>query len=162
MRSRDDADELYRRHHRALQRAVASAVRAPNELIEDACQTAWTILLQAHPEGRCAFAWLRAVAIHEALRLVAIDRRQATLAYLRSRAGIPRQATDGPSVEEAMDALETLRLLASLPRRQRIDLALKLSGYSYREIQARTPGRTMTNVKKSLVKARAWIGRRRD
>ena len=48
-------------------------------------------------------------------------------------------------------------LLASLPERRRIDLALKVAGYSYEEIRALTPGRTRTNVNKSLVKARAHI-----
>ena len=33
---RGDEDELYRRHYRDLQRAVAHAVNAPRELIEDA------------------------------------------------------------------------------------------------------------------------------
>jgi DNA-directed RNA polymerase specialized sigma24 family protein len=49
--------------------------------------------------------------------------------------------------------------LASLPERRRIDLALKVAGFSYEEIRARTPGRTRTNVNKSLVKARARIRR---
>ena len=47
---RGDEDELYRRHHRDLHRAVAHAVNAPRELIEDACQNAWAILLRAQPE----------------------------------------------------------------------------------------------------------------
>src|SRR4051812_190610 len=64
-------DELYRRHPHELQHAVARAVRAPSELIEDACQTAWAIMLSAQPPCH-RFGWLRAVAIHEAYRLLAI------------------------------------------------------------------------------------------
>jgi RNA polymerase sigma factor (sigma-70 family) len=41
-----DAADLYRRHHRDLERAV----NAPRELIEDACQTAWATLLRSQPE----------------------------------------------------------------------------------------------------------------
>ena len=55
---RGDEDDLYRRHHRDLQRAVARAVNAPRELIEDACQTAWTILLRRQPDRASIFAWL--------------------------------------------------------------------------------------------------------
>ena len=83
--ARGDEDELYRRHHRDLHRAVARAVRAPRELIEDACQTAWAILLRSQPERHAIFAWLRVVAIHEAYRLSAIDRRDARLERLRPR-----------------------------------------------------------------------------
>ena len=81
--ARGDEDELYRRHHRDLQRAVAHAVNAPRELIEDACQTAWAILLRRQPERHTIFAWLRVVAIHEAYRLSAIDRRDARLERAR-------------------------------------------------------------------------------
>ena len=64
--------------------------------------------------------------------------------------------------DDAVETLEALRALASLPERRRIDLALKVAGYSYEEIRAQTPGRTRTNVNKSLVKARAHIRRMRS
>ena len=41
-------------------------VQAPRELIEDACQTAWAILLRRQPERDAIFAWLRVVAVREA------------------------------------------------------------------------------------------------
>ena len=76
---RGDEAELYRRHHRDLHRAVARVVTAPRELVEDACQTAWAILLHTQPERYAIFAWLRVVAIHEVYRLSAIERRDARL-----------------------------------------------------------------------------------
>ena len=72
--TRDETADLYRRHHRHLQRAVARVVNAPRELIEDACQTAWTIMLRSQPDRAAIFAWLRVVAIHEAYRLSAAER----------------------------------------------------------------------------------------
>ena len=159
---RGDEDELYRRHHRDLHRAVAHAVHAPRELIEDACQTAWAILLRTQPERDAIFAWLRVVAIHEAYRLSAIDRRDARLERLRPEDGDWHEVIADPrSLDDALEALEALRALASLPERQRTDLTLKVAGYSYEEIRAHTPGRTYTNVNKSLVKARARIRRMR-
>jgi DNA-directed RNA polymerase specialized sigma24 family protein len=161
-RARGDEDELYRRHHRELQRAVARAVRAPRELIEDACQTAWAVLMRRQPDRCTIFAWLRVVAIHEAYRLSAIDRRDARLERLRAEDDAWHDVTPGPrSLENAVEALDALRVVASLPERQRRDLVLKVAGYSYEEIRALTPGRTATSVSKSLVKARARIRRSR-
>jgi DNA-directed RNA polymerase specialized sigma24 family protein len=155
---RGDEDELYRRHHRELHRAVSRAVHAPSELIEDACQTAWVILLHRQPERAAIFAWLRVVAIHEAYRLSTLSRREARLESLRSsELDWTDLITDSRSVGDVAEALEALRALASLPDRQREDLALKIAGYSYAEIRRRTPGRTATNVNKSLVKARRNI-----
>jgi hypothetical protein len=82
--ARGDEAELYRRHHGTLRRAVAHAVNAPQELIEGACQTAWAILLRTQPDRYAIFAWLRVVAIHEAYRLKAIERRETRLASLRA------------------------------------------------------------------------------
>jgi hypothetical protein len=160
---RGDEDRLYRQHHRDLHRAVAHAVRAPRELIEDACQTAWATLLRTQPDRYAIFAWLRVVAIHEAYRLAAIDRRARHLERLNlDEHDWQEQIADPRTLDEAVTALEALRTLASLPQRQRRDLTLKIAGYSYEEIRALTPRRTFTNVNKSLVKARARIRRRRD
>jgi DNA-directed RNA polymerase specialized sigma24 family protein len=162
-RAHHDVDELYRRQSHKLHRSVAGAVRAPNELIEDACQTAWMIMLRAQPRCHSAFGWLRAVAIHEAYRLIATESHLKTGACARSQTeDVLLQLPDQPSLEDILDARDTLRLLAALPERQRTDLALKVAGYSYKEIQTRTPGRTWTNVNHSLVKARARIGRSRS
>jgi DNA-directed RNA polymerase specialized sigma24 family protein len=156
--ARGDEEELYRRHHRDLHRAVAHVVRAPRELIEDACQTAWAILLRNQPERYAIFAWLRVVAIHEAYRLLAIDRRDARLERLRREDGDWHDVMADPrDLDDALAALEALRVLAALPERQRTDLALKVAGYSYDEIRVMTGGRTPTNLNKSLVKARARI-----
>lgn len=160
---RGDEDQLYRQHHRELQRVVARAVRAPRELIEDACQTAWANLLRTQPDRYAIFAWLRVVAIHEAYRLAAIDRRARYLERLNvDEHDWQELVADPQTLDDAVAALEALRTLASLPERQRSDLTLKIAGYSYEEIRALTPGRTFTNVNKSLVKARAKIRRTRD
>ena len=63
-------------------------------------------------------------------------------------AGADRRSTDARRCRRWL--CEALRTLASLPERQRSDLTLKVAGYSYEEIRALTPGRTFTNVNKSL------------
>jgi DNA-directed RNA polymerase specialized sigma24 family protein len=159
---RGDEDRLYRQHHRELHRAVARVVRAPRELIEDACQTAWATLLRTQPDRYAIFAWLRVVAIHEAYRLAAIDRRARHLERLNiDEHDWQELIADPRTLDDAVAALEALWTLASLPERQRSDLTLKIAGYSYEEIRALTPGRTFTSISKSLVKARARIRRTR-
>ena len=49
---RGDEDELYRRQHRDLTAPSVARVTAPRELIEDACQIAWTKLLALSPSAR--------------------------------------------------------------------------------------------------------------
>src|SRR5215208_5914601 len=103
--------EPYRRDHRNLKRAVAHAVNAPRELIEDACQTAWAILLRTQPDRYAIFAWLRVVAIHEAYRLSTIERRETRLASARAdhRNGEDLVA-DPRTLDDALEALEALRV----------------------------------------------------
>jgi DNA-directed RNA polymerase specialized sigma24 family protein len=93
--------------------------------------------------------------------LAALGRRAgAQLEQLRSQDGNWHEIMADPrSLDDAVEALEALRALASLPERRRRDLALKVAGLSYEEIRALTPGRTRTNVNKSLVKARAQLRR---
>ena len=61
-RARGDEAELFMRHHRPLLRAVGRAVNAPPQVVEDACQNAWLVLLLYQPDRTPAlFAWLRTV-----------------------------------------------------------------------------------------------------
>ena len=83
---RGDEAKLYQRHHRALLIAVSHAINGSGALIEDACQTAWTILLRRQPNRASVFAWLYVVAIHEAYRLSAIERRELHLETSPSKA----------------------------------------------------------------------------
>ena len=152
-----DEDQLYRRHHRDLTHAVARVVNAAPELIEDACQNAWAILLQNQPERGTIFPWLRVVAIHEAYRLSAIERRDTHLEALATMVSWEEVIADPAAIDNALEAREALRVLAELPARQRDDLALFVAGFSCREIAQLTGGRTYTNVNKHLAEARARI-----
>ncbi len=147
---------LYGQHQRDLQRAVAAVVRAPRELIEDACQSAWTTLLRSRPRRATWFAWLRVVAIHEAYRLCDAH-RDARLEALAHSEGWDSVIAGHVTLDDTIEARRALRLLADLPARQREDLSLLVAGFTYAEIQQLTGGRTYTNVDKHLKKARARI-----
>jgi DNA-directed RNA polymerase specialized sigma24 family protein len=156
-RLRGDEDALYRRHHRDLRRAVAHAVNAPRELIDDACQTAWANLLRAQPERGTVFGWLYVVAIREAYRLCARERRHLHLESILPDASWDAVIADAFSLDDILEAREALETLADLPDRQRADLTLLVAGFSYLEIAQMTGGRTFTNVNKHIAKARARV-----
>lgn len=158
---RGDEADLYLLHHERLVRAVARVVSAPAALVEDACQTAWLILLRRQPDrGPTLFGWLRTVAIHEAYRLSREDRRHARLEDLAEGGEWEAFAGEGQSLEDAIEARRALAVLAALPHVQRDDLALVVAGFGYAEIARLGARRRSTNnVNKHLVKARARIRR---
>jgi DNA-directed RNA polymerase specialized sigma24 family protein len=154
-----DEEELFRRHHRSLVRAVGRCVSAPNELVEDACQHAWVVLLRRQPTRTPAlFAWLRTVALHQAYRLSQRDRRDARLEELAGEGGWEELVGTAPPLETAVEARAALASLAALPASQRTDLALLIGGFSYREIaRSGERRRSLNNVNKHLTKARARL-----
>jgi RNA polymerase sigma factor (sigma-70 family) len=160
---RGDESQLYERHQAALRRAVARAVNTSPELVEDACQAAWTILLRAQPDrGPTLFAWLRTVAIHEAYRLLRRQGATVSLDALTDRAADDDSTTAGDwlpalaedRLEERLEARRALRALAALPDRQRQFVTWRAAGHSYEEIRELAGGVTYTNVNKHLTRGR--------
>lgn len=156
-----DEAELYRLHHERLVRSVTRAVSAPRPLIEDACQTAWLILLRCQPDRSRVFAWLRTVAVHEAYRLSAVDRRDVRLAVLDAsgRADGGKLIEDPrANVESQIAARAALQQLAELSPRQRRLFALQVAGFTYRETAAIT-GDSVRTVDRQLRRAHARVRR---
>jgi RNA polymerase sigma factor (sigma-70 family) len=158
---RGDEDELFRLHHRSLVRTVARSVNASDELIEDACQSAWETLLRCQPARSAAlFGWLRTVALHKAYRLSGQEHREVRLEDLAGDGEWDARVGSSQSLENAIEARRALETLAALPAFQRDDLALLVAGFSYDEIAKRGERpRSVNNVNKRLTKARARIRR---
>jgi RNA polymerase sigma factor (sigma-70 family) len=159
-----DEAELYERHHRRLLRAVARAVNAPPELVEDACQTAWTALLRCDVERATVFSWLRVVAINEARRQCARTRNEIPAGpfLTADRSGLapgehPEPAGDRRDVPDQVIArikhTERLEDLARLKPHDRRALYLKGLGYGYREIMQIT-GASQTAVSRRITEGR--------
>ena len=142
---------------------MARAVNASPELVEDACQAAWTILLRAQPDrGLTLLAWLRTVAVHEAYRLLRCQQATVSLDALTPPGGhdesttpedwLPVLAED--RLDTQLEARRALRALRALPAEERQLVAWKAAGYSYEEIRELAGGVSYTRVNKRLVRGR--------
>lgn len=157
---RGDEAELFRLHHHALLRSIRLGLRLPAPVAEDACSIAWAQLLRTQPRRDQILAWLRVVAIREALRLWDRERRDLAI----DQVGPPRleqaigagRPGGAPHDELAREARAALVAVAALPERQRNALARRLAGYSYAEIAAET-GDTPRTVERQIRLARARV-----
>jgi RNA polymerase sigma factor (sigma-70 family) len=152
-----DVGELYRLLAGRLERIVRVDVRAPDVVIEDACQFAWSRLVHhAHRVRReSALSWLAQTAVHEALKLIRREDRELSL----DDAGAVEESTLrshmlGP--HELAEHRERLALVATLPDRQRRMVWLRAAGLSYNDISARE-GCTVRTVERQLVCAKRTL-----
>jgi RNA polymerase sigma factor (sigma-70 family) len=151
-----DEAELYRSLAPRLEQIVRGQVRAPREVIEDACHDAWTKLInhgeRVHRET--ALAWLARTAIREAWHL---DRRERRELSLEAEAEFGR-ALDAPArlpgPAERVEHRERLSELHRLPERQQRLVWLRAAGLSYVEMAAYT-GDTVRTVERQVLRATA-------
>jgi RNA polymerase sigma factor (sigma-70 family) len=152
----DDLGALYRSLAPQLERIVRHEVHAPEAVIEDACQFAWSRLTHNRARVRrdTVLAWLASTAVHEALKLVRRNGREPSLDALVERGGDFGQTGRGvEAIVEARDRLGKVALLA--PRQQRL-LWLYALGLSYEEI-ARYDGCTARTVERQIERGRARL-----
>jgi RNA polymerase sigma factor (sigma-70 family) len=147
-----DLDALYRALSIRLERIVRRQTSASDDVIEEACQIAWSRLADpAHGVPRdSAFAWLVTTARREAVRLVL---RGAALAALADGDEAAVSATSAPAPEEVAELRSRLDAVALLPKRQQRVLWLHAAGHTYVEI-ARYTGDTRRTVERQLLRAR--------
>jgi RNA polymerase sigma factor (sigma-70 family) len=147
--------ELYRAISKDLERIVRFGVRAPDPVIEDACQFAWARLVhhQARVGRDDARAWLVKTAMREAFKLIGRGSRDDSLeAELEACGEIP--APDlRPGPAEVYEQRERLDTLSSLSPRQGRLLWLYGLGLSYEEIAVQD-GCTSRTVERQLQRAR--------
>ncbi len=149
-----DVGELYALLARRLEQIVRVDVRAPDALIEDACQFAWSRLLhhrhRVHRET--VMSWLIHTAVHEAFKLLRRDRRELSLEVATEEALIPVDV----ALPELIECRERLAELGRLPERQQRAVWLHALGLNYAEI-ARYEGCTTRTVERQLLRARHTI-----
>ena len=155
-----DVEALYRTTGRRLEQIVRADVRAPDVVIEDACQFAWSRLVHhAHRVRReCVLAWLAQTARREAVRLVRRDGREISLDAVSDDSGPVFAAAWQPGPDELLEQRQRLELVGSLPARQQRVLWLHAVGLSYAEISLHT-GYSLRTVERQLLRAKRSVRR---
>lgn len=151
-----DVAELYGRLARRLEHIVRLDIRAPDAVIEDACQFAWSRLLhhrhRVHHET--VMSWLARTAVHEAFKLLRRDQRELSLEAVTEDLMVTAPPAPGP--HELIESRERLDGVTRLPQRQQRVLWLHALGLSYSEIGAHE-GCTTRTVERQLLRARHRI-----
>lgn len=151
-----EVERLYRRHERRLRRLVRFDVRAGEATIEDACQVAWSRLLDQSERvhGEAAFSWVIRTATREAARLLGREKEAVSLEGLLERGGegvLSQAAACSP--EEMVELRERLTRLSELPVRQQRLLWLQGLGLSYVEM-AEHESCTRRTAERQLMRAK--------
>jgi RNA polymerase sigma factor (sigma-70 family) len=153
-----DVELLYRSLAPRLERIVRLDVRAPDAVIEDACQFAWSRLVH-HRERihrETALPWLATTAVREAFKLIRRDCRERSLDASLDAVGDAGCASPAPGPEELVEQLERLGAIATLPVRQQRLLWLQGLGLSYAEMASHEKC-TVRTVERQLLRAKHAI-----
>ncbi|HUE28813.1 MAG TPA: sigma factor-like helix-turn-helix DNA-binding protein [Solirubrobacteraceae bacterium] len=152
-----DVGELYRSSSKSLERMVRFGVQAPEPVIEEACQVAWSrLVFHQHRVNRdTAFGWLVRTASREAIRLLRRGSRELPFDSAEAAAAADRVMVE-PGPDELAESRARLAMLSLLPLRQQRLLWLRGLGLSYDEIALRD-GCTKRTVERQLLQARTAL-----
>jgi RNA polymerase sigma factor (sigma-70 family) len=150
-----DVGEIYVGSAAKVRRLVRHNVRAPEPVIEDACQIAWTRLVR--DRGRVcpdkAVPWLVTTAVREAVKLTRRGRREIFLEELLDENGELQELATGPGPDETAEHHARIDEVRLLPERQQRLVWLQALGWSYTEMAEQT-GATTRTIDRQLVRAR--------
>lgn len=147
--------ELYRALAGRLEQLVRRDVRAPDAVIEDACQFAWSrfVCHSARIRREAALSWLAKTAVHEAFKLIRRGDRCLSLDAVVERAGDAGLPARAPAPDQLLANREKLATIRALPERQQRLIWLHGFGLSYGEM-ARYTGYTPRTVERQLLRAK--------
>jgi RNA polymerase sigma factor (sigma-70 family) len=146
--------DLYRELNGSLRRIVRFNVHAPDALIEDACQVAWSRLLRraGAVDREKTLAWLVTTATREALRLLRRADRELPLEALSQAAGVRVV----PAPDHVVELRARLAESDALPARQQRLVWLQGLGFSYAEMSGHT-GTSLRAVERQLLRAKRTL-----
>jgi RNA polymerase sigma factor (sigma-70 family) len=150
-----DVGELYGLLARRLEQIVRLDVHAPDVVIEDACQFAWSRLVhhRHRVERDTVISWLARTAVHEAFKLLRRYRRELSLDGADEDGVLVALPACSATPHELVEIHERLARVSGLPERQQRALWLHALGLSYAEI-ALHEGCTVRSVERQLLRAR--------
>ncbi len=152
-----DVGQTYVAFADQLERLVRQEIRAPEVVIEDACQFAWFCLVRhasrVSPEH--TLSWLTRTARREAVRLARREARELSLDS-QTVETIGSAACSHHEPHELAERRERLALLGHLPERQQRILWLHALGLTYAEIAVRSQCSPRT-VERQLLRAKRTV-----
>ncbi len=153
-----DLGELYAALARPLERIVRLEIRAPEPVVEEACQFAWSRLAYHRDRVRreAALSWLAKTAIHEAFKLIRRGARELSLDAALESAEDPASRLRAQAPEEVVAQRERLAEVRGLPVRQQRLVWLHALGLSYAEM-ASHEGYTLRTVERQLLRAKTAL-----
>jgi RNA polymerase sigma factor (sigma-70 family) len=149
-----DEAQLYHSLAVRLEQIVRREVRAPREVIEDACHHAWTKLFNHSEQIKrdTALSWLATTAVRHAWKLDRRERRELSLEAAADELGELPIPSRLPGPPERVEAREQLSQLRQLPERQQRLIWLRAAGLSYVEMAAYT-GDSVRTVERQILRA---------
>jgi RNA polymerase sigma factor (sigma-70 family) len=155
-----DLDELYRLLSPRLRQIVRSDIRAPDPVIEDACQIAWSRLIRHTERVRreAALSWLVTTAEREAVKLARRDGHELSLDAELERTGELPFPSAAPGPPELLELRDRLAEVGRLPERQQRLIWMHAAGLTYVEI-AESTGDTRRTVERQLLRAKGRLQR---
>jgi RNA polymerase sigma factor (sigma-70 family) len=153
-----DLGELYAALARPLERIVRLEIRAPEPVVEEACQFAWSRLAYHRDRVRreAALSWLAKTAIHEAFKLIRRGARELSLDATLESGEDPASRLRAQAPEEVVAQRERLAEVRGLPVRQQRLVWLHALGLSYAEM-ASHEGYTLRTVERQLLRAKTAL-----
>lgn len=159
--SLDEVADLYAQQAAWVRRVVAAAVRAPEPVIEDACQFAWSRLIHNRARVRrdTAPGWLVRTAVREAVRVLRHCGREVSLDVVVDEVDDRRWIGTPALLEELVEQRDRLDSIRGLPERQQRLVWLQGMGLSYTEMAGHT-GDSLRTVERQLLRAKRRLERR--
>jgi RNA polymerase sigma factor (sigma-70 family) len=164
-----DEAELFRQYDRLFRRTVQRLVNTSPDIVDDACNFAWTEFVRYQPDRNANWrSWLVTVAQREAWRLDGKERGHIGL-EVGGESSLVHEPADARDVVSLRSELRfALEVLATVPARRREVKAMHVTGLKYEEIQHRfglsytQVNRLMTEANQAIQKERQRVTPRRD
>lgn len=150
--------DLYNDLQPQLVRILVSNLQAPEWIVDDACQSAWSSLLE-HGGAVAAggeLGWLSTTATRAALRLLRRERSAECGEEPPPLASLDALRVPEPGPVRSFELRERLAEVKRLPLRQQRLLMLHGFGYEYDEIAAAT-GESRRTIARQLTRARRQL-----
>ena len=156
----EEVARLYSAQAVRVRRLVRRGVNAPEPVIDDACQVAWSRLVHHRARVRrdSATSWLVRTAMREVFKVMARGDRELSLERLVEQTPDRVSLATPALLDELVEQRARLESIRTLPERQQRLVWLQGLGLSYSEMAGET-GATRRTIERQLLRARRTLAR---